>query len=103
MKRNRSKPTIGATSHPRRIRFEFVSSTAESVAIAGTFNDWRPRATPMVPLGQGRWAKDLALQPGTYEYQLVVDGEWLPDPKAADTAPNPFGGFNSVRNVGTGD
>jgi len=30
---------------------------------------------------------------------LVVDGEWMPDPLARATVPNPFGGQNSVLNV----
>jgi 1,4-alpha-glucan branching enzyme len=80
----------------KRIHFEFTSSAAESVAIAGSFNDWQPNATPMIALGQGRWAKDLALPPGQYEYCLVVDGEWITDPLAKETVPNPFGGVNSV-------
>ena len=42
-----------------------------AVGIAGTFNDWRPQATPMIRLNDGRWAKELALPPGTYEYCLV--------------------------------
>ncbi len=54
----------------------------------------------MIALGQGRWAKDLALPPGDYEYCLVVDGQWTPDPLAAKAVPNPFGGVNSIRNVG---
>lgn len=86
----------------KRIHFEFASPTAESVAIADTFNDWQPNATPMIALGQGRWAKDLALPPGDYEYCLVVDGQWTPDPQATETAPNPFGGVNSIRKVGNG-
>ena len=87
---------------PKRILFEFTSLTAESVAIAGTFNEWKPNATPMIALGEGRWAKDLALPPGDYEYCLVVDGQWTPDPNAAETVPNPFGGVNSVRKVDNG-
>ena len=81
------------------IRIEFTHPTAAAVAIAGTFNDWRPDATQMVPLGDGRWVKELALPPGTYEYRLVADGVWMPDPHARETAPNPFGELNSVLNV----
>ena len=92
----------GGQPKSKRIHFEFTSPTAESVAIAGSFNDWQPNATPMIALGQGRWAKDLALPPGEYEYCLVVDGQWTPDPLATETAPNPFGGVNSVRKVGNG-
>ena len=86
----------------KRIHFEFASPTAESVAIAGIFNEWQPNATPMIALGQGRWAKDLALPPGDDEYCLVVDGQWTPDPQATESVPNPFGGVNSVRKVGNG-
>jgi len=100
--KNTTNHRTGVKPESKRIHFEFASPTAESVAIAGSFNDWRPNATPMIALGQGRWAKDLALPPGDYEYCLVVDGQWAPDPLAAETVPNPFGGVNSVRKVGNG-
>ena len=41
----------------------------------------------------------MALVPGIYEYCLVVDGQWMPDPSATETVPNPFGGRNSVLTV----
>ena len=99
--KKRNKNTVGA-HESKRIHFEFASPNAESVAIAGTFNDWQPNATPMIALGQGRWAKDLTLPSGNYEYCLVVDGQWTPDPRVSETVPNPFGGVNSVRKVGHG-
>jgi putative sigma-54 modulation protein len=49
------------------VPIEFNHATATSVGIAGTSNDWKPEATPMVPLGDGRWHNDLALAPGVYE------------------------------------
>ena len=100
-KANKRKRSNGSRQKSKRIHFEFASPTAQSVAIAGTFNDWQPAATPMIPMGQGRWAMDLALPPGDHEYCLVVDGRWMPDPSAADYVPNPFGGVNSVRKVGS--
>jgi len=81
------------------IRLEFTHSTAATVCAAGSFNDWRPEAAPMIPWGDGRWLKELVLPPGTYEYRLVVDGEWMADPRAKETVANPFGGMNSVVNV----
>ena len=99
---NKRNKNNGGQHESKRIHFEFASLTAESVAIAGSFNDWQPNVTPMIALGQGRWAKDLALPPGDYEYCLVVDGQWTPDPQATETAPNPFGGVNSIRKVGNG-
>ena len=78
------------------VNFEFTESDAAAVAIAGTFNDWRPDAAPMLAVGDGRWVKKLALSSGTYEYCFVVDGVWKPDPQATVTLPNPFGGLNTV-------
>lgn len=81
------------TDH-RPMTFNFHDSEACMVAIAGTFNDWHPSATPMVPLGKGRWSKTLEVKPGIYEYLFVVDGKWIADPGSAVTVFNPFGGIN---------
>jgi 1,4-alpha-glucan branching enzyme len=81
------------------VRFEFTHPSATTVCIAGTFNQWQPAAKPMHPLGNGQWLKESALAAGTYEYCLVVDGQWMPDPRAQESVPNPFGGRNSVLKV----
>jgi len=49
--------------------------------------------------GAGYWWQELALAPGRYEYCLVVDGQWMPDPLARESVPNPFGGRNSILKV----
>lgn len=79
--------------------FELTNPAAQSVSIAGSFNEWHPTVTPMIALGDGRWRKELTLLPGRYEYRLVVDGQWVDDPAAKETAPNPFGGLNAVLTV----
>jgi len=102
MKPKRTRKNHNANGHDmasRVVRVEFNHPTAEAVAIAGSFNNWRPEATQMVALGDGRWLKELVLAPGTYEYLFVADGQWLPDPLAKETAHNPFGGVNSVFEV----
>ena len=81
------------------VRFEFTHPTAKTVCLAGSFNHWQPEAKTLHPAGGGRWVKETALLPGTYEYCLVVDGQWMPDPLAKETVPNPFGGRNSVLRV----
>ena len=96
MKKYPTSNTKGRGSTARKVRVEFVRETAMQVCIGGTFNDWRPAVTPMIPLGDGRWSKVLILPPGLYEYRLVVDGVWMPDPRATETVPNPYGGVNSV-------
>jgi 1,4-alpha-glucan branching enzyme len=81
------------------VRFEFTHATATTVCVAGTFNHWQPAAKSMHPSGNGHWLKETLLAPGTYEYCLVVDGQWMPDPQARESVPNPFGGRNSVLKV----
>lgn len=91
----------GADPQLQPIRFEFDDLNATSVAVAGTFNDWNPNTKILHPVGSGHWLKETVLAPGTYEYCLVVDGQWRPDPAARETVPNPFGGRNSVLRVAT--
>ena len=75
---------------------ELTRPEAQEVCIAGAFNDWHPSVTPMIRLSDGKWAKELVLPPGRYEYRFVVDGQWVDDPKAAALVPNPFGSANAV-------
>lgn len=96
MKHNVMKTKSNRQVESRPLRIEFFHQQAQAISIAGTFNDWRPEATPMIHLNQDRWVKELSLPPGRYEYRLVVDGEWICDPAAVETVPNPFGGCNAV-------
>ena len=86
-------PAKSARAH---VSLQLVNQTASKVCVAGTFNEWKPEATPLTRTAEGQWTGDLAVKPGRYEYLFVVDGQWLPDPKAKETVPNPFGGRNSV-------
>jgi len=81
------------------VRFEFNHPTATTVSVAGTFNHWQPEAKTLHSSGAGNWWKETNLAPGTYEYCLVVDGQWMPDPRARESVPNPFGGRNSILTV----
>ncbi|HUA38872.1 MAG TPA: glycogen-binding domain-containing protein [Candidatus Sulfopaludibacter sp.] len=93
-RRTAAKPRAGQTVH-----FELINPSASKVCVAGTFNDWRPDAGEMVRVDDGKWVKELALAPGTYEYRLVVDGKWMPDPQANHGVVNPFGEKNSLLTV----
>jgi len=70
---------------------------AQSVQVAGDFNNWQPEQTPMHKVGEsGIWQTKMELSAGRYRYRLVVDGQWQQDPYNEITELNPFGGFNSV-------
>ena len=94
------EPAKTAAPQPT-ISLEFVKPGAKQVAVAGSFNDWKPERSPLVQIGNGRWVGDLAVKPGRHEYLFVVDGQWLPDPNARENVQNPFGGKNSVLIVST--
>ena len=100
MKHNKNHDNAPSAAPPLMpVTFEFTHPTATTVCVAGTFNGWHAETKPMHPLGDGRWLKETVLPPGTYEYCLVVDGEWMPDPRAKETVSNPFGGRNSILKV----
>ncbi|MDW8051324.1 MAG: alpha amylase N-terminal ig-like domain-containing protein [Armatimonadota bacterium] len=67
------------------VQFRLVlERPAERVYLAGTFNEWQPRATPMQPDAERRvWTLTLHLPAGAHQYKFVVNGtEWLTDPNA---------------------
>jgi hypothetical protein len=92
--RNGSSTNGNGKSRP--IHFELTAEKAQKVCIAGTFNDWHPDASEMIPLGDGKWRKDLSLTPGEYEYRFVIDGKWIADPQCPHEKPNGLGEKNSV-------
>jgi hypothetical protein len=101
MKKNKTNAKFNGDPSARPVHIEFNRPGARTISIVGTFNEWRPGATRMASLGEGRWFKELMLKPGIYEYQLVVDGEWMLDPRAGETVSNPFafGQMNSLLKV----
>jgi len=99
MKHNHNHDNAPAPGQLVPVRFEFTHPTAKMVCVAGSFNHWQPEAKTLHSSKGGNWWKETNLTPGTYEYCFVVDGQWIPDPKAKETVGNPFGGRNSVLTV----
>lgn len=81
------------------IHFKSFYPEAKLVRIAGSFNKWEPEDKNHDLEGNQCWNKEIHLLPGTYEYCLIVDGQWTHDPDAKDYIPNPYGGCNSVVDV----
>jgi hypothetical protein len=96
------RPPIAAAARDTvYVRFELVAAGARTVAVAGSFNDWRPEALPLARREGGAWSITVPLPIGEHEYQFVLDGErWVPDPTAQAHADDGFGGTNSVIVVG---
>jgi hypothetical protein len=86
-----------AAPAPVRVRFQLQARGARRVALAGSFNQWRPDLTVLEPAtADGLFTGTLELPPGDYEYMFVVDGKWISDPAAGDRRDDGFGRQNSL-------
>ncbi len=90
----------GAHQINGKVVFSTLYPRAQTVQIAGDFNDWNPEQTEMQKVSEnGKWQLQLPLEKGAYRYRFVVDGQWQQDPYNELTEMNPFGGMNSVMYV----
>jgi chromosome partitioning protein len=90
----------GVSQMQDAVVFVTLYPRAETVAIAGDFNNWQPATTPMKRVGEtGVWQTKMKLPHGTYRYRLVVDGQWQQDPYNERSELNPYGEYNSILEV----
>lgn len=95
-----NQPQIAQDGY-RYVRLVYVprETSVQSVQVAGDFNEWDPKATPL-RRQDGVWSTVLVLPPGDYEYMFVVDEQrWVTDPLAVETRDDGFGGRNAVLEV----
>lgn len=90
----KSKPTCKVTF---RLPKEGALA-AETVTIAGEFNNWDEQATPMKLQKNGDFMVVVELEKDKeYHFRYCIDGEkWENDWCADKYEPNPFGGYDSV-------
>ena len=83
----------------RRIPFRVMATDAMEVRVTGDFTRWSREGIPLSHDGAGGWRTILSLDPGDYQYRLLVDGEWANPADATDRVANPFGSENCVLRV----
>jgi hypothetical protein len=76
--------------------FRVRAAGAARVVVMGSFNGWSAGATRLRPVGDGWWEARIRLEPGTYEYVYVIDGETTTPPEAKITVNDGFGGLNGI-------
>ena len=92
--------TSTAQDSTERVVFSVLAPAARSISLVGDFNAWDALAMPMHRQAEGLWQATIALSPGMHQYKFLVDGvHWLEDPTNPLRLPNPFGSYNSVREV----
>ena len=80
------------------MQFVFAAENAQSVAVAGDFNQWQPTTGELRDAdGDGVWTALVAVDPGLHKYMFVVDGEeWVTDPRADSYVDDGFGMRNAL-------
>lgn len=86
-------------------QFNPMGKIYQKVQLAGQMNDWTASRTPDLKLNnKGLYDVSLNLSPGTYLYQLSLDGNQNSDPSNPSKVDNGYGKFNSILQVaGNGD
>jgi len=93
----KSKKKTKRSEMLKKTEFKLSAPQAQSVFIAGDFNQWNPSSHPLKAGANGTWRISFGLKPGRYEYRFIVDGEWQNDPACSSFVENPFGTSNSLK------
>lgn len=81
-----------------KIIFYFHDDNAETVNLAGDFNNWNSTENQFVKNGDGFWQTEiLAPAKGKYKYKFIVNGHlWFEDTNNGMKEEDGLGGFNSI-------
>ncbi|MCC6357399.1 MAG: glycogen-binding domain-containing protein [Phycisphaerales bacterium] len=102
------KTNKARSGEPPPTRIACYAPGARELFVAGTFNNWNPRATPMRKGLNGQWEVQLNLPRARHEYKFIADGDWCCEPGHSDEAcgctpegcvPNELGTLNRVVEV----
>jgi 1,4-alpha-glucan branching enzyme len=80
-------------------QFTYHQKGLKSIALIGEFNDWDEDSTLLTEVSPGVWTISLALRPGVYEYQFILNGTQRVTDPTMPQASNDFGSPNSVLTV----
>jgi len=82
------------------VLFSYKDKNAKKVSLAGNFNNWDAGKTFLIKNKYGVWYIVLPLPKGKIEYKFVIDeSKWIKDKKNKSSAPDSYGGKNSVFEV----
>ena len=76
---------MGANQYARGTSFRVWAPFADSVRVAGEFNDWDPESAELQPEGNGHWSIDIRNAREGQRYQYVIENgdmvNWRVDPR----------------------
>lgn len=81
----------------KMVTFSIKQPAAKVIMLAGDFNGWDQKSTPLKKGNNGLFSLTMPLKPGRYNYKFIIDGNWTADPNAKETSGAPYN--NSVKVV----
>ncbi len=79
------------------VQFALEAPGAQSVAVAGDFDEWTGSHALEDADGDGIWTGRVPVQPGVHAYMFLVDGStWTTDPEAQRYSEDGFGNRNAI-------
>lgn len=90
-------PFFGVHVDARGVLFLQPTSVGTRIVVSGDFNNWSDTQIVLSPdESAGVLSARVTLPPGMWQYRLIIDGRWTPDPYNPHCVPNPFGELNSI-------
>lgn len=83
----------------RSVVLRFDGYADRDIRLAGDFNNWEPDQNVATRRAGDVVEKLIRLQPGVYQYRLIVDGQWQDDASNPERLQNLMGGYNSILRV----
>ncbi len=89
---------VETTTDRVMMRFVYIDSDAESIAVAGNFSNWEPiELAKQTFNGKVAWTGIVPLPRGEHRYMFIKDGErWTTDPLATRYVDDGFGNKNAI-------
>jgi hypothetical protein len=95
---NSSVQQVSSSSDEVMLRFIYIDEKANSVAVAGDFNNWEPvELSKQNVNGEQVWTGLVSMSRGEHNYMFIRNGEeWVTDPLAPVRRDDGFGNKNAV-------
>lgn len=89
----------GEDGNLQRVELVYPDYVGRDLKIAGEFNNWAPDEGVETIIEPNAIKKIFYVEPGEYQYRLVIDGKWRNDPTNPDQILNSLGVHTSMLKV----
>jgi chromosome partitioning protein len=89
----------GEDGNLQRVELVYTDFVGRDLKIAGEFNNWAPDEGVTTIVEDDAIRKIFYVEPGEYQYRLIIDGKWRNDPTNPDQILNSLGVHTSMLKV----